>query len=162
MYLTNSYCITDILSHTQSVRYLCGEFSTLHEANGQQDLDDDVRINRCQRRNSPVLSQVQPQRGLGTSASMALCLTEFHCTPSFSLSLSLPQMGTRVGIMRVPEFNGSLLIFIDGAPIGIIATGVPEKVYGFVELQGDCEKVCLSPVRSIQQVSESFSLVMQY
>lgn len=62
-------------------------------------------------------------------------------------------MGTRVGIMRVPEFNGSLLIFIDGAPIGVIATGVPEKVYGFVELQGDCEKVCLSPVRSIQHVS---------
>lgn len=58
--------------------------------------------------------------------------------------------GTRVGIMRVPEFSGSLLIYIDGAPIGIIATGVPEKVYGFVELQGDCEKVCLSPVRSIQ------------
>ena len=72
---------------------------------------------------------------------------------SLSLSLSLTQMGTRVGIMRVPEFNGSLLIFIDGAPIGIIATGIPEKVYGFVELQGDCEKVCLSPVRSIQQVN---------
>ena len=72
---------------------------------------------------------------------------------SVSLSLSLPQMGTRVGIMRVPEFNGSLLIFIDGAPIGIIATGIPEKVYGFVELQGDCEKVCLSPIRSIQQVN---------
>ena len=57
--------------------------------------------------------------------------------------------------MRVPEFNGSLLIYIDGAPIGVIATSVPEKVYGFVELQGDCEKVCLSPVRSIQHVSLS-------
>ena len=55
--------------------------------------------------------------------------------------------------MRLPEYNGSLVVFINGAPLGIIATGVAENVYGFVELQGECESIALMH-RKIQQVSD--------
>ena len=65
----------------------------------------------------------------------------------------LVQTGDRVGIIRLPEFNGSLVIYVNGAPIGIIATGVAENVYGFVEMQEDCEKVCMQGNRSVQNVS---------
>ena len=70
------------------------------------------------------------------------------------LSLYL-QLHDRVGIIRVPEFNGSLIIYINGAPIGIISTGVPDRVYGFVELQGECERVALTRNREIKNVSLS-------
>lgn len=59
-------------------------------------------------------------------------------------------IGDRVGIVRVPEFNGSLVVYINGAPIGVIATSVPAKVYGFIELQGDCEHISLCTSRTIK------------
>lgn len=62
------------------------------------------------------------------------------------------QIGDRVGIIRLPEFLGSLVIYINGAPIGIIATRVSDNVYGFVEMQGDCEKICISSNRTIKEV----------
>ena len=55
--------------------------------------------------------------------------------------------------MRVPEFNGSLVVFVNGAPLGVIATDVAENVYGFVELQGECERVAIIR-RKIQQVRQ--------
>ena len=55
--------------------------------------------------------------------------------------------------MRCPEFEGCLLFFINGECIGIMATSVPDKTYAFVELHGDCEKVTLTPLHSVVQVS---------
>lgn len=69
-----------------------------------------------------------------------------------SLLLSYPQVGDRVGVIRLPEFNGSLAVYINGAPLGIIATNVSDNVYGFIELQGECERVGISQCRTIQQV----------
>lgn len=62
------------------------------------------------------------------------------------------QNGDRVGVIYLPEFNGSLAVYINGAPLGIIATNVPENVYGFVELQGECVQVCATQNKTIQQV----------
>lgn len=44
-----------------------------------------------------------------------------------------------------------MVIYINETPIGIIATKVPENLYGFVELQ-DCERVSLMPHRTIEEV----------
>ena len=60
--------------------------------------------------------------------------------------------------MRVAEFGGSLLFFINGYSIGIVATGIPETVYGFVELHGDCDTVILTPNSSVELVSRWFDL----
>ena len=57
-----------------------------------------------------------------------------------------------MGVIYLPEFNGSLAVYVNGAPLGIIATSVPENVYGFVELQGECSQVCTTQNRTIQQV----------
>jgi hypothetical protein len=76
---------------------------------------------------------------------------------SLSLSLSLIKAGDKVGIMRLPEFNGSLVIFINGAHLGVIATNVAEHVYGFVEMQGDCERVAILS-RKIPQVKTQTTL----
>ena len=54
--------------------------------------------------------------------------------------------------MRTPEFNGSLVIFINGKEIGIIATAVPEEVYGFVELRGDNDKVAITGNSTVDEV----------
>ena len=66
------------------------------------------------------------------------------------------QIGDRVGLMRVPEFNGSLVIFINGEAIGIVAKGIPEKMYGFVELQNDCDRVCITRCHAVKLVSFIF------
>ena len=47
-----------------------------------------------------------------------------------------------MGVIRLPEFNGCLVVYIN----------VSENVYGFVELQGECEKISISQNRTIQQV----------
>ena len=57
-----------------------------------------------------------------------------------------------MGIVRLPEFQGSVVLYINEYPIGIIATDVPESLYGFIELQ-DCEGVSLTPQRAIEEVS---------
>ena len=57
--------------------------------------------------------------------------------------------------MRLPEFNGSLVIFINGEAIGIVATGIPEKMYGFIELQNDCERICITKCHGVKLVSDS-------
>ena len=54
--------------------------------------------------------------------------------------------------MRCPEFEGALLFYINQECLGILATSVPDKIFAFVELHGDCEKVSLTPVHSIAQV----------
>jgi len=58
-----------------------------------------------------------------------------------------------VGIVRLPEFQGSVVLYINEYPIGIIATNVPDNLYGFIELQ-DCEGVALTPRRTVDEVSE--------
>ena len=57
-----------------------------------------------------------------------------------------------MGVIYLPEFNGCLAVYINGAPLGIIATSVAENVYGFVELQGECSQICTTTNRTIQQV----------
>ena len=54
--------------------------------------------------------------------------------------------------MKCPEFEGALLFYINQECIGILATSVPDKVYGFVELHENCEKVTLTPVHSVALV----------
>lgn len=81
-----------------------------------------------------------------------------HVTNGLSFVLSPPstphtQIADRVGLMRVPEFNGSLVIFINGEAIGIVAKGIPEKMYGFVELQNDCDRVCITRCHAVKLVS---------
>lgn len=61
------------------------------------------------------------------------------------------QLGDKVGVMRCPEFEGSLIFYINGKCIGILATSIPDKIYAFVELHVDCEKVTLTPVHSVPQ-----------
>ncbi len=83
--------------------------------------------------------------------------TELHSKRSSLINHSFMQINDRVGIIRVPEFNGSLIIYINGAPIGIIATSVPDRVYGFVELQGECERVALTRNRLVKHVSACYN-----
>ena len=56
----------------------------------------------------------------------------------------------------MPEYNGALVIYINGAPLGIISTDVADNVYGFVELQGDCERICITRNRKIKQVGNMY------
>ena len=64
------------------------------------------------------------------------------------------QVGDRLGVMRASEFGGSLIFFINGYSIGIVATGVPDNIYGFVELHGDCDTVTITPNSSVELVSQ--------
>lgn len=61
------------------------------------------------------------------------------------------QFGEKVGVMRCPEFEGSLLFYINQECIGILANSIPDKVFAFVELHGECERVTITPVHSIPQ-----------
>ena len=54
--------------------------------------------------------------------------------------------------MRTPEFGGSLVIFINGKSIGIVATDIPEEVFGFVELHGDCDNIIMTPDHRVEEV----------
>ena len=54
--------------------------------------------------------------------------------------------------MRCPEFDGSLLFYLNQECIGIMATSVPDKVYAFIEMNENCERVTLTPVHSVSQV----------
>ena len=63
------------------------------------------------------------------------------------------QEGDRLGTMRVPEFGGSLIIFINGMSIGVMATGLPEELYGFVELRGDNDRVAITENSTVEEVS---------
>ena len=86
-------------------------------------------------------------------ASLFLSLSYFSPLSCLSsLSPFLTQVGDKLGVMRVPEFSGSLIIFINGVSIGIVATGVAENVYGFVELNGDCDRVSITPNNTIKLV----------
>lgn len=57
-----------------------------------------------------------------------------------------------MGVVREPEFGGSLIITINGAPIGIIATGVPEFVYAFVEIFGEVDRVKITETTRLAEV----------
>ena len=70
------------------------------------------------------------------------------------MSLCVPsaQFGDKVGVMRCPEFEGSLVFYINQEVIGIMATSVPDKVFAFVEMHDNCEKITITPVHSVSQV----------
>ena len=70
------------------------------------------------------------------------------------------QIADKVGLMRLPEFNGSLVIFINGEAIGIVATGIPEKMYGFIELQNDCERICITRCHGVKMVSDNLGYII--
>lgn len=63
------------------------------------------------------------------------------------------QFGEKVGVMRCPEFEGSLLLYLNQECVGVLATSVPDKVFAFVELSVECERVSLTPVHSVSQES---------
>lgn len=73
---------------------------------------------------------------------------------------STTQIADKVGLMRLPEFNGSLVIFINGEAIGIVATGIPEKMYGFIELQNDCERICITRCHGVKMVSDNLGYII--
>ena len=54
--------------------------------------------------------------------------------------------------MRCPEFDGALVFYINQECVGIMATAVPDKVFAFVEMHENCEKIAITPVHSVSQV----------
>jgi hypothetical protein len=61
------------------------------------------------------------------------------------------QFGDKVGVMRCPEFEGALVFYINQEVVGIMATSVPDKVFAFVEMHENCEKITITPVHSVSQ-----------
>ena len=60
------------------------------------------------------------------------CLFVFVCCLSW-------QSGERVGVMRTQE--GSLMVYINGRQVGTAATDLPPRLYGIVDLYGQCAEV---------------------
>lgn len=56
------------------------------------------------------------------------------------------QSGERVGVMRTQE--GSLMVYINGRQVGVAATDLPPRLYGIVDLYGQCAEVKITSASS--------------
>ena len=56
------------------------------------------------------------------------------------------QSGERVGVMRTQD--GLLMVYINGRQVGVAATDLPPRLYGIVDLYGQCSEVKITSASS--------------